>query len=144
MIKFKALTFIFCFSFFSAFAQFNTATVSLKDGRILSGFVKNLKNGYNPQELILYPQKEDKDPQPVPAGTIKEVAIEGEGAFVVATVKKYTNELDFDKLARIPDFENKENYVMQTLFLKVLLKGDKLSLYTYKDASRKHYFIQKP
>lgn len=144
MTKFKVLTIIFCFSFFSAFAQFNAATVSLKDGRTLTGFVKSLKNGYNPQELVLYPQKEDKDPQPVPAETIKEVTIDGEGTFIVATVKKYTNELDFDKLARIPDFENKENYVMQTLFLKVLFKGDKLNLYTYKDASRKHYFIQKP
>jgi hypothetical protein len=125
-------------------AQFNATTVSLKDRRTLTGFVKGLKNGNNPQELILYPQKDDKDPQPVPAETIKEVTIEGEGTFIVAKVKKYTNELDFDKLTRISDFENKENYVVQTLFLKVLLRGDKLNLYAYKDASRKHYFIQKP
>ena len=125
-------------------AQDVPATVVLKDGRTLTGFVKSLKGGYNPQELILYPQKEDKNPQPVPAESISEVTIEGEGTFIVASVKKYTNELDFNKISRIPDFENKEVYVVQVLFLKRLHKGEKLNLYTYKDASRNHYFIQKP
>lgn len=144
MKQIKVLFFLLAGVVTVSFAQYDAATVLLKDGRSLTGFVKSLKNGYNPQELILYPQKEDKNPQPVPAESINEVTIEGEGTFIAASVKKYTNELDFDKISRIPDFENKEVYVVQTLFLRLLHKGDKLSMYVYKDPSRNHYFIQKP
>jgi hypothetical protein len=127
-----------------SFAQFSSATVTLKDGKSLSGFVKSLKNHLSPQELILYAEKEEKNPQPVPYETVKELVIEGEGTFIPATVKKYTNELEFSRISRMSEVDNKEVYVIQNLLLKVLLRGEKLNLYSYKESYRSNYFIQEP
>ena len=125
-------------------AQFSPTTVYLKDGKTLTGFVKSIRNGLNPSELIVYPQNNDLNPQPVPHESVKEFVVEGEGTFIPATVKKYTNALDFETISRIPDFENKEISIVQPLFLKVLIKGDKINLYSYKEEPRSNYFFQKP
>ena len=127
-----------------ATAQFSPATVYLKDGKTLTGFVKSIRNGLNPSDLILYPQSSDANAQPVPHESVKEFTVEGEGTFVAATVKKYTNALDFETISRIPDFENKEISIVQPLYLKVLVRGEKMNLYSYKEGPRSNFFIQKP
>jgi hypothetical protein len=127
-----------------ATAQFSPATVYLKDGKTLTGFVKAIRNGLNPSELILYPQATEANAQSVPHESVKEFTVEGEGTFVAATVKKYTNALDFETISRIPDFENKEISIVQPLYLKVLVRGEKMNLYSYREGSRSNYFIQKP
>lgn len=98
----------------------------------------------NPQELILFPGKEEKDPQPVPFETVKELVIDGEGTFIPASVKKYTNELEFERVSRMSEVDNKEVFVIQNLLIKVLWKGEKLNLYTFKESYRSNYFVQEP
>ena len=124
--------------------QFSPATVYLKDGKTVTGFVKAIRNGLNPSELILYPQASEANAQPVPHESVKEFTVEGAGTFIPATVKKYTNALDFETISRIPDFENKEIAIVQPLFLKVLVRGEKMNLYSFKEGPRSNYFIQKP
>lgn len=125
-------------------AQFSPATVYLKDGKTLTGFVKSNRSGLNPTDLVLYPQSNEANAQPVPHESVKEFTVEGEGTFVPATVKKYTNALDFETISRIPDFENKEISIFQPLYLKVLVRGEKINLYSFKEGPRSNYFIQKP
>jgi hypothetical protein len=141
-IQLSLLVFLLSTSF--SLAQFSPATVSLKDGRSLSGFVKSLKNHISPQELILYAEKEEKNPQTVPFETVKELVIDGEGTYIPANVKKYTNELEFSRISRMSEADNKEVYVLQNLLLKVLWRGEKLNLYSFKESYRSNYFIQEP
>lgn len=98
----------------------------------------------NPQELILFPGKEEKDPQPIPFEAVKELMIDGEGTFVPASVKKYTNELEFARVSRMSEVDNKEVFVIQNLLIKVLWRGEKLNLYTFKESYRSNYFVQEP
>ncbi|WP_407523830.1 hypothetical protein PDL71_18055 [Lacibacter sp. MH-610] len=127
-----------------SFAQFSPASVTLKDGKTISGFVKSLKNHMNPRDLVIFPGKEEKDAQPVPFETLKELVIDGEGTFIPVSAKKYTHELEFSRVANVSEAENKEAFVIQSLLVRVLWKGEKLSLYSYKETYRSNYFIQEP
>ncbi len=122
--------------------QFLAAAVNLKDSSSLSGFVKKFKYYPGANEILLYSQKKDKNPKLILPETIAELVVEGRGSFIFEKVKIYTHELNVAN--SLPGKEIKETSLTKSVFLKILLIGEKLTLYSYKDGNRINYFIQKP
>lgn len=90
---------------------------------------------YNPSSMIFNGAggtQKTLEPQDV-----REIHIEGKDIYAGAEVTRYTNTITTQQ---VEYFEN-ETPVKAWLFLRLLSRGSKLSLYAYKDDLKTHYFI---
>lgn len=71
-------------------------------------------------------------------GQVEKVDIKGFDIYKGAFVKRYNNMIESSLISE----DDNEPVIEDTIFLRLLTSGDKLKLYTYKDNSKTHYFIE--
>lgn len=68
---------------------------------------------------------------------VKEVHIDGKDVYIARLVTRYTNSLTTQDLT----YDAVEPSVNEELFLRQLVKGNRVSLYVFRDVSRTNYFL---
>jgi hypothetical protein len=120
------------------FAQKETelpAEVFFRNGPAEKGTIQYKAWVYNPASIVF--TGANATPKTLEPRDVREIHIEDKDIYVGAEVTRYTNTITTQQ---VEYFEN-ETPVKAWLFLRLLSKGSRLSLYAYKDDLKTHYFF---
>lgn len=90
---------------------------------------------YNPASMVF--TGSDGSAKVLEPQDVREIRIEGKDIYAGAEVTRYTNTITTQQV----DYFENEQPVKAWLFLRLLSKGSRLSLYAYKDDLKTHYFV---
>ena len=112
------------------------AQVIFHKGFVEKGFVRYKAWINNPPSMIF--TGEDKVQELLLPEDVKQITIEGKDIYIGAMVQRFDNPIE----TRDINYYEEEPAVTAALFLRLLASGSRLSLYTFKDAQKSHYFIR--
>ncbi len=112
------------------------AEITFKNGEKILGKV-DYKNWGNNPTTISFSVTNGKNISLTP-GQVEKVDIKGFDIYKGAFVKRYNNMIESSLISE----DDNEPVIEDTIFLRILTSGNKLKLYTYKDNSKTHYFIE--
>lgn len=134
----------FAFFFFwvlssSAYSQSNFKKgyiVSLQ-GDTLKGYIDYRESARTPTRFRFKSLSEEKDIHYYTAVNAGKIVIEGDDQFERFEVLLSMNEIDYNKIEPDANPGKKKD----TVFLKVISKGDRINLYSYRDELKDRFFI---
>lgn len=123
----------------SAYSQSNFRKgyiVSLK-GDTLKGYIDYRESARNPTRFRFKSLLEEKDIQYYTSSNGRKIVIEGYDQFERFEVVLSMNEIDYNKIEPCANPIKKKDIV----FLKVITRGDRINLYSYRDELKDRFFI---
>lgn len=126
------------FSSFAQKKQNQPGKVLLKNGQSLTGTVEYGAWARNPK-MIVFTDSLNKRYELTPANA-SVIEITGKDSYHAAVVKRYMNSLDVNDL-KDASYET-EQELTEAVFLRELTKGTVLTLYSYRDEIKNHYFLK--
>lgn len=112
------------------------AQVIFHKGFVEKGFVRYKAWINNPPSMIY--TGDDKVQELLLPEDVKQITIEGKDIYIGIKVQRFDNPIE----TRDINYYEEEPAVTESLFLRLLSTGSRLSLYAYKDAQKSHYFIR--
>jgi hypothetical protein len=136
----KAAMFFTCLLPLLAAAQTNyrKGLVVTATGDTLHGYVDYREWHYNPDEINFKAHLEDQKSQIFRPGEARYLAVAGYEAYEGHHLRISQDEVANAKLHEYLDTTTTGG----TVFLKLLLKGDRVNLYTYKDKTKERFYIR--
>jgi hypothetical protein len=107
------------------------------NGDPLNGFINYREWTRNPQKVTFSRRGEDVDARTFSANETKSFAVEGYESYASFTVSISTAEITFGRLSEVAD----PNTITKRIFLKELLKGDRVNLYSYTDEIKQRFYL---
>ncbi|WP_281232148.1 outer membrane beta-barrel protein [Flavobacterium gelatinilyticum] len=137
MKKKLLLIFLLSFSFAKAQISFEKGYFISNDGKRTECFIKNLGWKNNPTDFKYKTDPNEKDFQTENIKNIQEFGVTNESTFIrfKINIDRSSNDLRKMLTHKEPVWSN------ETIFLKVLVKGDAI-LYSYSDENIKRYFYE--
>jgi hypothetical protein len=132
---------LFFISFLSfSQANYKKALVVTSQGDTLRGYINYREWNYNPEEFSFKSQPADGQSRLFTPQTARYVSLEGYEAYEAHRVAISLDEVAPSRLKEGPDTSK----TVATVFLKLLLKGNLVNLYLYKDSQKERfYFLEK-
>lgn len=131
--------FIFLFFFFPYFLFSQESDVSAEvifsKGVTEKGLVRYKAWVYNPSSILF--KREGRVPVLLLPEDVERITIEGKDDYFSANVQRYNNSIETSEI----NYFEEEPSITETVFLRLLSSGSKLSLYTYTDHQKSHFFI---
>ena len=106
-------------------------------GDTLKGFVNYRAWFQNPETILFKRALEDKNAEEFTASNTASFSVPGYASYISSTVSISMNEVDFGSLR----VEADTTQLIKTVFLKQLLKGDRVSMYLYRDKIKERFYI---
>lgn len=129
----------FLFFFAPAFSQKSNLIithVTFSNGTQENGRVDYRSWFQNPKSILFFSDKGSSfELQPK---DVTVVDIFGKDIYEGVVIKRYTNALSFNDISE----SEEEPVIEEPVFLRLLSKGNKISLYSYVDGIKTHYFIK--
>ena len=128
--------------FFSAHTQsnFRKGFIINSQGDTLQGFINYKEQVRTPTAFSFKPFSDEKTVQDITVHNARKVVIEGYKSFERFKVSISMNEKDYNKLEVNPHPADRAD----TVFLAVVIKGDKAGLYAYRDKLKDRYYVLVP
>jgi hypothetical protein len=106
-------------------------------GDTLKGFIDYRAWYHNPESILFKTSGDVKDPQQFTIANTSWFSIPGYASYAAFVVSVSSNAIDFGSLAVDVD----TTQVTKGIFLKEILHGDRVKLYSYQDKVKKRFYI---
>lgn len=138
MRKLLVLTITLCLSVPSLFAQshYQPGNIVTNNGDTLHGYIDNQQWRSNPQKIKFRKTAEGPATQIFGLQDLRYFSVDGEDAYLRAVVKEDMNPIETDYL----NPTTKDSTLTDTVFLKILVVGKRVSLFGLTD-SKNHFYI---
>ena len=139
-MNYKLLTFFF-FLIFSSFlysqSNFKKGYIISLQGDTLKGYIDYKESAKTPSKFVFKSLLEEKSIEYYTAHNTQKIVIEGYDLFESFEVLLSMNEIDYNNIEAEANPVKKKD----TVFLKVISKGDRINLYSYRDQLKDRFFI---
>ena len=137
----RRLVFLLCLLPFTSFSQsnFKEATLLTSTGDTLRGFVDYRNWFHNPETIQFKNALPNETAQQYTPDNAAFISVPGFATYKAFTVSISMNEVDFGSLSVESDTTN----ILKTVFLKQLLHGDRVSMYSYRDKIKERFYVVK-
>lgn len=138
VMKIKSIFFVLIISPFFVIAQINykEGYIITNAGDTLKGFI-NYREWYTNPAKIEFKQGTDNTITEVTPASAKEVTIASFDTYHRFEITVSMNNISFEKITDTVNLSN----ITKTVFLKQLLKGNFLNLYSYTDKLKKRFYV---
>ena len=123
--------------FSAAQTDFRPGYVTTLKGDTLHGYVKNSEWAKNPKAISFKSTQNGNNIQTYTAGSISAFGVTGHEQYERHIVQVSKDPVDIEKLSKGIDTTT----ITDTVFLKVIVKGPKITLYGYVDDVKQHYYV---
>lgn len=122
------------------FAQpnFKRGFVVAANGDTLRGYIHHREWWSNPTDFLFSPTPDRNNAATYTVGNAQAAAVDGFVTYERFTVSVSMNETQESRLGFVRD----SSTVIDTVFLRVVTRGNKLSLYAYRDKLKDRYYLQ--
>ncbi|MBS1524591.1 MAG: hypothetical protein JST19_03015 [Bacteroidetes bacterium] len=111
------------------------------NGDTVKGFIDYREWEFNPDAISFKQSVADDAAKTYGVNDIKYFSVDGLDSFILYNGLITADSTDPNKLSQMGFFERDTSVKQVTVFLKVLEKGDRLALYSYKDDLKMRFFV---
>lgn len=139
-MKYLLLTaFLFLSLVIKAQTQFIPVEIELKTGVLEKGFIEKQNLSKTPKTFTVYSEQNRNNSKIYTPSEVKRFTITNFGTYAGITISRYIHELNSQRLNAITQ---EEAILSEPVFLLLLVKGNKLNLYSHNFNGRYNFFIQ--
>lgn len=117
--------------------NYKEAIIVTDKGDSLKGFINYREWYHNPETIVFKPSLDDANSETFTSQNTSWFTIPGHVSYTRYTVSISMNEIEFGKLTQEADTTS----IIKSVFLKDLVKGDRVDLYAYRDKIKERFYI---
>jgi hypothetical protein len=119
--------------------QFIPVEIELTSGTVEKGFIEKQNLSKTPKTFTVYSQQNRNNSKIYSPAEVKRFTITNFGSYIGITISRYIHELNPQRLNAV---SQEEAILSEPVFLLLLVKGNKLNLYSHNFNGRYNFFIQ--